>query len=480
MTPALAFFYGGLVNESSIITTMMMSYGCCAIVTFLWGLYGYSIAFSPTVANGVIGGLTRAPVDFLQTEAYPYAPTITESTFMVYQLMFAIITCAIISGAVVGKIKWIWFMVFTALWLTFVYCPLAHYIFYGGGWLNTWGALDFAGGLVVHASSGISAFVLTYWLGSTHHVNRPHNVPFVLLGTALLWFGWFGAWGGGGVVGRPSGPHPSRHQRNSLLTHFTPTFSGFNAGSAVSANGLAGLAFVNTQFAAAFAMLTWNLLEIVFNGPPGTWFKGKATAVGACCGVLTGLVGITPACGFVAPMWAFFIGAFTVLVVFFAPRAVKRVFPCVDDKLDCFVFHGVGGITGALLTGLFATYTQSGISTITYGQANGAFYYNAPTFYKQIVAILVTIAFSVIGTSAIFWIITGLARLFRTDIRIPVEEGHSVDASQHGENAYGAAKVEAFASTRSVPSVARTLPDGTALEVAGSKQLETAPVVAEV
>lgn len=296
--------------------------------------------------------------------------------------------------------RYIWFLAFTALWHIFVYCPLAHWFFYFKGWMYTYGAVDFAGGMVVHTASGVSAFVLTFWLGRSKVENRPHNVPYVLLGAALLWFGWL----------------------------------SFNAGSALSANTLAARAFVNTQYAAAVGMMTWNVLEVIFGA---TWGTGSPTAVGAACGVVSGLVGITPAAGFVSNMWAFFFGFFTALCVFFVPKAVKLA--GIDDRLDCFAFHGVGGIVGSLLTGLFAARKEG--STV-----DGAFYFNQPLFGTQIAAVLVTVLFSVVTTTIIYWLLWAVAKAVGTELTLPAGEQATADVSQHGERAYykGKGDVAAF------------------------------------
>jgi ammonium transporter, Amt family len=326
----------------------------------------------------------------------PFISTIDERAYSMFQLFFAIITPAILSGAVVGKIKYQWFMAFVALWHLFVYCPLAHWLFFYDGWLFVYGAIDFAGGMVVHTSSGVSALVLTWWLGNPKHRApvSPHSVPYVLLGGGLLWFGWF----------------------------------GFNAGSALAANALAARAFVNTQHGAAMAMMTWGAMEVIFNGDK--WFSGRPTAVGAAMGAVIGLVGVTPACGYVSSMWALFIGFFTVVVCFFAPRFVR--FIGIDDRLDAFACHGVGGMVGSLLTGLFAS-KELGASAVD----GGFFGDGGVLFGKQIVAILVTVAMSAVFTSLIYWFLVLVARvLFKTDIRIPDEASHEVDASQHGEKAY--------------------------------------------
>jgi Amt family ammonium transporter len=288
-------------------------------------------------------------------------------------------------------------MLFVALWHLLVYCPLAHWIFFYDGWLFRDGALDFAGGMVVHTSSGISGLVLAWWLGKSKHrvPHSPHSVPYVLLGAGLLWFGWF----------------------------------GFNAGSALgSTNNAAARALTNTQHSAAMAMLTWGVMEWIFTGDK--WFSGRPTAVGSATGAIIGLVGITPACGYVASEWALFIGFFTVIVCFFAPRFIKTRLG-IDDRLDVFACHGLGGIMGSLLTGLFASVEYGGSAI------NGGFYGDGGVLLgKQIVSILVTVAMSIIMTSLIFWAVQLTAWALKTDVRIPEELQSDVDASQHGEKAY--------------------------------------------
>jgi ammonium transporter, Amt family len=402
MTPGLAFFYGGLVNEGSIVSTIMMCLGSSGVITLLWGLFTYSLAFGPDrIVNGkivsVVGTTAEALVNF-PVEQLRGGTQITENVYMIYQLMFAIITCAIIAGSVVQKMKFLWFIAFISLWHIIVYTPLAHWIWTPNGWLATWGVLDFAGGMVVHTSSGVSALVLTLLLGkSKHSIPDPHNVPYVILGAALLWFGWF----------------------------------GFNAGSAIGLyntnGGIAGNAFVTTQFATAVAMLTWNLLEIIFNGH--VWFRGFPTAVGAACGAVSGLVVITPACGFVTPMWSYFLGFIGSIIVFFNMKLMKRL--GVDDRLDCYAFHGVGGITGALLTGLFATNTVN--PNIMY---QGSFYERNALFGKTIAAVLATICLASVGTTVIYGFLYLISRLVNDPIAIPEDMAMEPDTSQHAEKAY--------------------------------------------
>ena len=407
MTPGLAFFYGGLVGEGAVISTMMMSFAAMGIVTILWSLVGFSIAFAPSLGPGVVGDLSYAPMNKIGPYTAPFvlAPTISLYTFSMFQLMFAIITSAIISGAIVGKMKFTYYCLFTAIWHLAIWCPLAHWVFFPGGWLYQYGTLDYAGGLVIHVSAGVSALVLTMWLGGRSHkeTTTPHNVPFVLLGTGMLWFGWF----------------------------------GFNAGSALSASFQASLAFTNTQFGAACAMVTWNVLEIVFS--KRGLFKGRATAVGAASGALCGLVGITPAAGFVDPMWALFIGFFTSCGVFLVPAIMRKL--GADDRLDCFAFHGVGGAIGAALTGLFANGSYSGsdpagVLGAALAGPYGSFYGNAVLLGKQCAAISATILFTAVGTSVIFWAVWAIGWAAGETIHIAPHKQANVDEKLHGEAAY--------------------------------------------
>ena len=377
------------------------------IVTILWALVGFSIAFAPNLGPGIVGNLAYAPMNKIgpYTQPYVFAPTISLYSFSMYQLMFAIITSAVISGSVVGKMKFNYYCLFTAVWHLAIYCPLAHWVFYPGGWLHQYGTLDYAGGLVIHVAAGVSALVLTLWLGGRPHkeTTTPHNVPFVLLGTGMLWFGWF----------------------------------GFNAGSALSANYQASLALTNTQMGAACAMVTWNVLEIVFS--KRGLFKGRPSAVGAASGALCGLIGITPAAGYVDPMWALFIGFFTACGVFLVPPIMRKL--RADDRLDCFAFHGVGGAIGAALTGLFANGMYSGSDPVgVLGTAMtgpfGSFYGNSILLGKQCAAISVTILFASVGTSVIFWAVWAIGWVLGETIHIAPHKQGNVDEKLHGEAAY--------------------------------------------
>ena len=319
-------------------------------------------------------------------------------------------------------------MLFTAVRHLCVYCPLAHWIFYPGGWLAQYGAVDFAGGLVIHISSGVAALVLAFWLNfiSPHkprpHV--PHNVPFVLLGAALLWFGWF----------------------------------GFNAGSALGANYQAGLAFSTTQLGAATGLVTWNVIEVIAGG--AKWGEGRPTAVGAASGVVAGLVGVTPSAGFVSPMWGAFIGFFTVLCAYPAPRFVKQHLK-IDDCLDAFGIHGVGGMVGAALTGLFADSAISDAKDATGAYVNGGFYRNGALLGKQCAAISATVLYTAVATSVIFLAISAIARAFGDTIDLPAHQRAYPDTSQHGEAAY-------FTGERAEAEAPKAKPAATPLSAAAA------------
>jgi Amt family ammonium transporter len=390
----------------------MLSLGTMAIISVLWAVIGYSIAFGPSLPSGVIGDGTYAALAHISDNARA-GTKVPEYVYCFFQMTFAIITPAVISGAVVGKIKYLWFMAFAALWHILVYCPLAHWVWAPDGWLFTWGVLDFAGGTVVETASGVSAFVLAFWLGRRRRVGilspadlsrahplsaaptpiQPHNIPYILLGAALLWFGWF----------------------------------GFNSGSAISSGVLASKALINTHLAAAVALGTWNLLEIIAGGEEGL-MTGKATSVGAASGAIVGLVAITPGCGFVSPMWAMFIALFTTPCAYFGLKAVKN--SGVDDRLDVLGFHGISGMVGTALIGLFAS-VEAG------APVNGAFFGGGGALLsKQLAAISVTILLCTVMTTAIFWFLEGVAIFLKTDMRIAPEHAKDVDASQHGEKAY--------------------------------------------
>jgi len=389
MTPGLALFYGGLVRTKNVINTMMMSFAAMALVAVQWILVGYSISFGSQ--DGVLGMFTG---DFgwigLQDVGYApnadYAPGIPHQLFMIYQGMFAIITPALISGAVVERMRFKAYMIFLLLWSLLSYNLVAHWVWGIGGWLRVLGALDFAGGTVVHINAGVSALVAALMLGPRNGFPQralpPHNVTMALLGGGILWFGWF----------------------------------GFNAGSALASGELATAAFVSTNTAAASGMLCWLLIEMVI--------KGKPTGVGAITGAVAGLVAITPACGFVTPLSAMVIGMAAAPLCYVALR--QRVRWGLDDSLDAFSVHGVGGIAGALLTGVFAT-----ISVNPNG-ANGLFYGNPGLLLTQSIGVLATVIFS----SAVTFLLIRFLGVFMV-LRSGDEDQHEgLDLVEHGEKGY--------------------------------------------
>ncbi len=397
MTPGLAFFYGGLVRSRNVLNTMMMSLVAMGLIGVTWCLWGYSLAFDVTVdANNpfgqgiqaLVGGLDWSfltGVSAYEPDPIGYAATTPHQLFMAYQMMFAIITPAIISGAIVERISFKAFFWFLLLWSTFIYSPLAHWV-WGRGWIGATGALDFAGGTVVHISSGVSALVAAWIIGPRRSFMAqpyaPHNVPYVLLGIGLLWFGWF----------------------------------GFNGGSALASGGLATVAFVNTSIASSAGGLTWLILE---------WtLRSKPTAIGIASGFLAGLVGITPAAGFVLPIGAILIGSIASVCCFFAVsiRAKLRF----DDSLDTFPIHGVGGTVGALLTGFFAT---KGVNELG---NDGLLFGNPGLVWTQFVGVIATYLFAGVGT---FVILKLLSLVMPLRVR-EEEEIQGLDVPQHGEEAY--------------------------------------------
>lgn len=388
MTPGLAFFYGGLVRRKNVVNTMMACAGVMGISVVLWVVIGFSLSFGAD-HGGVIGGLEYLFLNGLDfDEALGYAPTLSSLTYVVFQMMFAMITPALITGAVAGRMRYKALFLFIALWSLVVYYPMAHMVWGSGGFLAELGAVDFAGGNVVHISSGVSGLVLAILLGrrrGVEHVSyRVHNIPFVFLGAGLLWFGWF----------------------------------GFNAGSALGANGLAAHAFLTSALASGTALLVWMLLDVAKNGKP--------TLVGASTGLVVGLVAITPGAGFV-PVWsAIIIGGLVSPICYFTMNFLKKKLK-IDDALDAFGCHGIGGIWGGIATGLFA---QSDINPVA--QWNGLVYGETRLFLAQLLSIVVTIAVAVVGTL----LCVGITRIF-TKLRVePKEETLGLDATQHGEQAY--------------------------------------------
>jgi len=389
MTPGLAFFYGGLVRRKNVCNTMMACVAIMGLSVVLWTLFGYSLAFGGN-HGGIIGDFRWIALNGVGWEAGPYADTIPHLVFCVFQMMFAMITPALITGSLVGRMKFKALFLFVTLWSFVVYYPLAHMVWGEGGLLAAIGSVDFAGGDVVHISSGISALVLAIILGRRRGYEqvtyRIHNIPFVVLGASLLWFGWF----------------------------------GFNAGSALAADGLAAHAFMTSAISAAAALLSWMFIDVVK--------EGKPTLVGASTGLVVGLVAITPGAGFV-PIWAsFIIGALVSPICYFALSVLKPKFG-YDDALDAFGCHGIGGIWGGIATGLFA---QTSINPVA--KWDGLVFGDYHLFVAQVLSILVTIAVAVVGTL----ICVGIVRLF-TKLRVDENsENVGLDDSEHGERAYSA------------------------------------------
>ena len=381
MTPALGFFYGGLVRSKNVLNTMMMSVVSLGIVGLSWALLGYSLAFS--AGNSLIGGLDHALLRNvgLETGKWGAFPHIL---FLTYQGSFAIIATALVSGAIVERMRFGAYLAFLALWSLAVYAPVAHWV-WGGGWLGQMGALDFAGGTVVHITAGLASVVAAVVVGQRIDYGRnavlPHNVTYVLLGAALLWFGWF----------------------------------GFNAGSALAANGVAVVAFVNTMLAPAATLVVWVMMDMRRTR--------KATAVGAATAIVVGLVAVTPAAGFIAPRGAIVLGALAALPSYFALHIRSRT--ALDDSLDVFGAHGVGGIVGALLTGVLASKAWG-------APTDGLAYGNPRLVLLQLVGITAAAAYSAVATFVILKIINAIIPLRRAER----SERMGLDVAQHGEEAY--------------------------------------------
>nr|WP_277882045.1 ammonium transporter [Phormidium tenue] len=410
MTPGLAFFYGGFVRSLNVLNTLMMSFVLMLLVGVTWILWGYSLAFAP--GTPFIGGLQwlflngvgLETTDYLlgsEPEAVvSYAATVPHQAFMMFQGMFAIITPALISGALVGRLKFKTYFWFVLLWSIFIYCPLAHMVWAKGGFIGLYGgfgALDFAGGTVVHISSGVSAIVAALVLGNRKSypsgLTAPHNVPFIMLGAGLLWFGWF----------------------------------GFNAGSALASGGLATVAFVATNCGAAAAGLVWILMEWVLTGKP--------TAVGLATGLVAGLVGVTPAAGFVTPVAALLIGGITAFCCYYAIRIKNKM--GIDDALDTFPVHGVGGTVGAILTGVFAS------TDVNEFGANGLLYGNPGQLLKQIAAVAIAYIIAGVGTFVLLKILHAIMGL-----RVSLEvETQGLDPTEHSEVGYGEQLTSDFSAT---------------------------------
>lgn len=387
MTPGLAFFYGGLVRRKNVCNTMMACVAIMGLSVLLWTMFGYSLSFGGNHA-GIIGDFRWAFLNDVGWEAGPYADTIPHLVFAAFQMMFAMITPALITGAVVGRMRFKALFSFIALWSFLVYYPMAHMVWGEGGFLAAIGSVDFAGGNVVHISSGVSALVLATYLGRRKGYEktsyRIHNIPFVVLGASLLWFGWF----------------------------------GFNAGSALAADGLAAHAFMTSAISSAAALVSWMLIDVIKDGKP--------TLVGASTGLVVGLVAITPGAGFV-PIWSsYIIGALVSPICYFTMNFIKHKLK-IDDALDAFGCHGIGGVWGGIATGLFA---KTSINSVA--RWNGLVFGNVHLFVAQVLSIIITAAVAVVGTL----ICIGIIRIF-TPLRVDQkEEALGLDISQHGENAY--------------------------------------------
>jgi Amt family ammonium transporter len=386
MTPGVALFYGGMVRSKNVLSTIMMSFMSLGVIGILWALYGYSLAFG-TDHWGIIGGFDYVGLRNVgQAASSIYAPTVPHLAFMIFQMTFAVITVALITGAVVERIKFSALVIFAVLWFTLVYVPVAHWV-WGGGWLAKLGVLDFAGGLVVHITAGVSALAMAVLLGPRKGYNDgermpAHNVPMVVIGAGLLWFGWF----------------------------------GFNAGSALTSGGLAASTFVTTNLSAAAGAFTWMVLS---------WYFRRPTVTGIVTGAVAGLGAVTPASGFVSPMMGIGIGAVAAIIAYYCIQfRMKRK---VDEFLDVWAVHGMGGTWGVLATGLFASLAVNGLGAAGLIHGGGIF------FLKQLLAVVVVWGFS-------FGMTWGLGKLVDLIMGLRVnetEESVGLDISQHGERAYG-------------------------------------------
>lgn len=384
MTPGLGFFYGGMVRNKNVLTTIMQSFFIVAMISVEWILIGYAMTFGTDI-NGFIGSLDKVGLSGIGMTVLENG-TIPELAFVAFQCMFAVITPALITGAFAERMKFHAFVIFILLWAVFIYNPMAHWV-WGGGFLAQLGALDFAGGLVIHILSGVSGLTLCLLLGKRYGYGKvpmvPHNLPMTVLGATLLWFGWF----------------------------------GFNAGSALSAGALAANAFIATQGAAAAAAVAWVAVE---------WkLQGKPTILGAASGCVAGLVAITPAAGFVEPLPAIIIGAIGGIICFFAVAALKAKLG-YDDSLDAFGIHGIGGTWGSIATGLWAT------TAVNPNGANGLFYGETHLLFAQVVSTIVAYALGIVGTYILYKIISSFTKM-RADKN---EEITGLDITEHGERGY--------------------------------------------
>jgi ammonium transporter, Amt family len=385
MTPGLAMFYGGMTRSKNVLSTMMHSFFLMGLASIIWLFYGFSLSFGPDIGGGILGSLKHFALEGVGQDVWP-DQTIPGLTFMAFQCMFAVITPALITGAFAERMKFSAFVIFMILWMTVVYCPVAHWVWGPDGWLLKMGALDFAGGTVVHINAGIAALVCALVVGKRKGYGitamPPHNLTLTLLGAGLLWFGWF----------------------------------GFNAGSALKADGLAASAFVVTHMATAAAALSWVFAEWII--------KGKPTTLGVASGAVAGLVAITPASGYVGPVSSVIIGAVAGVVCYLACLAKSSL--GYDDSLDVVGVHGVGGAWGAIATGFFAS------KAINAAGGDGLFFGNAGQVWIQIVAVGATIIYSGVATLIILYIVKAIVGLRVTE----EEEVIGVDTSAHGESGY--------------------------------------------
>jgi Amt family ammonium transporter len=383
MTPGLAFFYGGLVRRKNILGVLMQCFMAMAVISLQWVLFGYSLSFAP--GNGFIGGLKYIGLNNVGMEPAPYAPNIPHQLFMIFQMMFAVITPALIIGAFAERMKFSAYIIFSLLWATLVYNPLCHWV-WGGGWLQKLGVMDFAGGIVVHISAGFAALVTAIIIGKRrNHTDSPtpHNLPFTVLGAGLLWFGWF----------------------------------GFNAGSSLAANNVAISAFLSTNIAAAAAALTWAVIE---------WINmGKPTMLGTATGAVAGLATVTPASGFIGIWGAMAIGVSTSIICYLAVGMLKPKFK-YDDTLDAFGVHGIGGLWGTLMTGLFAS------KLINSAGSNGLFFGNPHQFLVQCVGAFAAVGYTVAVTAVLYKLVDVFLGV-RVDDK---KEVLGLDVSEHNERAY--------------------------------------------
>lgn len=388
MTPGLALFYGGMVKRKNVLSTIMASFFVCGIASVLWVAIGYSLSFGEDI-GGIVGNFQWAFFNGVTGDPGSYASSIPHTLFAAFQMMFSIITAAIITGSLVERMKFSALFFFITGWLIIVYYPLAHMVWGAGGLISGLGAIDFAGGNVVHISSGVSGLVAAIILGKRKGYgvtsSQPHNIPLVFIGAAILWIGWF----------------------------------GFNAGSALGSGTLAVHALITTNTSAAMALLSWMLVEKIT--------RGKPTLLGAATGAIVGLVAITPGAGFV-PIWSsFIIGALVSPICYFAMSVIKPKFG-YDDALDAFGCHGIGGIWGGIATGLFAHSSVNEVVT-----NNGLVYGETKLMIAQILAMLITIAIAVVGTAVIMFVLKAIMKELRVT---PREEAEGLDIAQHGESAY--------------------------------------------